>query len=420
MKKIYFSALALIVGASFTLNAQVLNPSFENWTTGNPDDWTTFNPISAAGDLTNTPATQENTSPTDGNFYIKLTSFILSNTIDATNAPNGNYGSFATQDITTTVKYASMSMDVSYDILGGDQGIIVIQAFDSNGDVVAQALEEMTGSQATLTNVSFPLSYSGDVASYSIFIVSSEAQLFGGTTPIVDGSTVSVDNITVGAAIVDPPNVSNVVASDISDNQDGTDLEVTFDVPADESNIDSYYVAVFASSVTPSMLATPGAYFTANGTPIATNGSAQSHTFTVADIYLRLNTAGTAFETALIEEGVEFKVYVYVDGATGYGSVIDVSNAITLSSTTSSIVELTKSVNVYPNPATNFVNFEIDGLENGTVTISSITGQEVVNTSFANGVEKVDVNHLNNGVYIYTVRNLNGEVIKTNKLVIRK
>lgn len=92
--------------------------------------------------------------------------------------------------------------------------------------------------------------------------------------------------------------------------------------------------------------------------------------------------------------------------------------SFTIGATTSLTIN-TKNINVYPNPATNFVNFEIDGLENGTVTINSITGQEVVNASFANGT-KIDVNHLNNGVYIYNVRNANGEVVKTNKLIIRK
>jgi|SRR5690554_18635 len=78
------------------------------------------------------------------------------------------------------------------------------------------------------------------------------------------------------------------------------------------------------------------------------------------------------------------------------------------------------AVNVFPNPAVNTVTFDVKGLDNGTITINSITGQEVVNTTIANGSKAVNVSHLNNGVYIYAVRNMNGEIIKTNKLVIRK
>jgi len=51
--------------------------------------------------------------------------------------------------------------------------------------------------------------------------------------------------------------------------------------------------------------------------------------------------------------------------------------------------------------------------------INSVSGQEVVNTQI-NGTKKVNVSHLNNGIYIYTLHNQNGEVVKTNKLVIRK
>lgn len=85
----------------------------------------------------------------------------------------------------------------------------------------------------------------------------------------------------------------------------------------------------------------------------------------------------------------------------------------------SSIAINEKDVKVFPNPANDFVTFQIDGLENGNVVISSITGQEVINTSL-NGVAKVDVSALNNGVYIYKITNSNGELIKTSKLVIQK
>lgn len=87
--------------------------------------------------------------------------------------------------------------------------------------------------------------------------------------------------------------------------------------------------------------------------------------------------------------------------------------------TSSSIAINTKDIKVFPNPAKNLVNFQVDGLENGNIVISSITGQVVVNTTIS-GTEKVDVSNLNNGVYIYKVVDANGEVVKTNKLVINK
>jgi|SRR5690554_86080 len=117
-------------------------------------------------------------------------------------------------------------------------------------------------------------------------------------------------------------------------------------------------------------------------------------------------------------------IFVAVDiwGANGeteeQATFADNIGSFTIGATTSLTIN-TKDIKVYPNPANDFVNFKVDGLENGTITINSITGQEVVNASIS-GTEKVNVNHLNNGVYIYTVRNANGEVVKTNKLIIRK
>src|SRR5690554_7386131 len=95
MKKIYLSALALVLGVG--INAQVLNPSFENWTTGEPDDWTTLNMVTSIGTVTDensdpvTPALEVTTGATDGNSFITLTSFNLSGSANP-QVPNGDYG----------------------------------------------------------------------------------------------------------------------------------------------------------------------------------------------------------------------------------------------------------------------------------------------------------------------------------------
>lgn len=421
MKKIYFSALALIFGAG--INAQILNPSFEGWTTGQPDSWTTLNGVTTIGDVTDgtdpvMPAVQGTTNAPDGASFITLTSFNLANSTN-TQVANGDYGSTATQDVVTTDKYATFEMSVSYDIKPNDTAAIAINAFDANDVFIGGGNEFFAGSQATFSAVTINMAITGTVAKYKIYLTSSEGQIFNGvTSTIAPGSWLSVDNITTTLAAPDVPNVSNVVATDIADNGNGSDLKVTFDVPADESNILNYFVTVFASPYSGANLVSLEPFLT-NGIEITPNGSAQSHTFSATDVYW--DVVGGYFEDEIIVEDVELIITVYVKAKTGFGSVLKNSNKVTLTSSGGnvSVVEQTKSVNVYPNPATNFVNFEIDGLENGTVTINSITGQEVVNTSFANGT-KIDVSHLNNGVYIYNVRNANNEMVKTNKLIIRK
>ncbi|RFC53144.1 T9SS type A sorting domain-containing protein [Brumimicrobium aurantiacum] len=422
MKKIYFSALALIATAS--INAQVLNPGFESWTNDEPDDWNTLNILTTLGDVTDgtnplTPATEVTTGATEGSSYIELTTFNLANSTDPTNAPDGDYGGIATQDIITSTKYESFSMDVKYDVAANDTAIVFINAYNAGGTAIGQGFATFAGTEATFQNVTVDMQYIGSVSEYTIFIASSESQILqGAASTLTLGSTISVDNITVGPAIPDAPNATNIVASDVSDNEDGSDLTVSFDTP-DETNVSSYYVLAMTSAVTPSQLNDDIGFIKANGIQITPNGSNQTYNFTATGEYWKINAAGNAVEAAAIVPNEEMVVYVLVEGANGYNDVYDASNAITLDGGLSVEKEI-KEINVYPNPASNFVNIKVDGLVNGTVTINSVTGQEVVNSSIVNGTKKVNVSDLNNGVYIYTVRDQNGEVIKTNKLVVRK
>jgi len=424
MKKIYLSALALVLGVG--INAQVLNPSFENWTTGEPDNWTTLNMATSIGTLTDEnsdpvmPALEVTTGATDGNSFITLTSFNLSGSANP-QVPNGDYGSIATQDINSTDKYEDFSVDVMYDIKANDTAVITLQAYDASDNLVGVGTGVFAGTQATLSTVTIPMQYIGTVASYTMFIASSEGQIFQSVNSTIGvGSKLSVDNIVLGTVLSESDPATNLAASDVSDNGNGTDLQITFDAAADESTVSKYRVFTTAQGYSSGLsgweLLPAGPAFI----EVTPDGST-SYTvnFTATSVYF-FDNGGSPGATAIVENvPLEVVIYSMPDGTnTTVGTLSSASNAITLTSPLA-VNENFKAVNVYPNPATNFVNFKVDGLENGTVTINSVTGQEVVNTSI-NGTEKVNVNHLNNGVYIYTVRNANGEVVKTNKLVIRK
>src|SRR5690554_1351695 len=423
MKKIYLLASALVLGVG--INAQVLNPSFENWTSGTPDDWTTLNVATVIGTVTDensdpvTPALEVTTGATDGNSFITLTSFNLAGSSN-TQVPDGDYGSIATQDINSTDKYEDFSVDVMYDIKANDTAVITLQAYDASDNLVGVGTEVFAGTQATFTTVTIPMQYIGTVASYTMFIASSEGQIFQSANSTIGvGSKLSVDNIVLGTVLSEADPATNIVASDISDNGDGSDLQVTFDAAANESTVSEYRVIVIEQGlVLADWSAVPAPLYTV----VTPDGSANySVTLTSTDQYLA-SAGGNNVAPQAIAEDQPMDVYVYsiADGTNATANQIaGPSNTITLTSATSSLFDLTKTVSVYPNPANDFVNFKVDGLENGTITINSITGQEVVNASIS-GTEKVNVNHLNNGVYIYTVRNANGEVVKTNKLIIRK
>jgi hypothetical protein len=421
MNKIYLSALALLVGSA--INAQVTNPSFENWTSGDPDGWTTNNVFAAFGDITDgsgntiSAATEIMTGATNGNSSLKLTSFNLANSTDSI-APDGDYGGILLQDVVTTNKYADFSFDLKYDIKTNDTAIIAIQAFNAAGSLVGSKIESFAGIQSSFGTTTIAMTYSGSVAEYTIFMVSSEAQvLTNALSTIAPGSFLEVDNIVLGAIIPDAPLATNIVATDVSSNNNGSDLEISFDIP-DETNVSNYYVLAMTSAITPDQLNDDIGFLLNNGIQIAPDGANQTYNFTAAGEYWKLNAGGTALEVAPIVENEEMIVYVLVEGTNGYSSVYAGSNAITLTSLVS-VVDQYKEISIYPNPANSFVNFKVDGLVNGTIMINSVSGQEVVNTQI-NGTKKVNVSHLNNGIYIYTLHNQNGEVVKTNKLVIRK
>lgn len=431
MKKVYLSALAIAAGLFVTAqgppppNPSFENGSFEDWTSGAPDGWTANAILLGSNGATISnpanPITEETTGATDGSSFIRLETFELSDS-PIPQIPDGVTGATVSQDFSSTTKYDTISMDVSYDIQGSDKGMIYIAADDASGNNVLLVNHDLEGAEANLTTIDIPITYTGDPEVYTIMLASSEEAVFGtqaGVATAELGSWISVDNIVMQTADPDVPNISNLVASDISDNGDGTDLEVTFTVPADESNIDSYVLLAFESQYGPSNSQDPIGVFdpTLGAVTLTPDGSDQTHTFSSSDTYLAVS--GGNFTPTPIEEDEEMIVYVLVKAKSGYSSLIEDSNPITLTSSTSGLLtETVQNAVVYPNPAQEQVNVTT-GFDNGNVVINSVTGQEVANGVITNGTSKIDVSNLKNGVYIYTIRDNNNEVVKTNKLVIQ-
>lgn len=76
------------------------------------------------------------------------------------------------------------------------------------------------------------------------------------------------------------------------------------------------------------------------------------------------------------------------------------------------------SVKVYPNPASDVVNFSIDYNKASTVNVMDITGKLVATTSFHLGNAQLDARSLNAGVYLYQIVDTDGVVVKTGKVTI--
>ena len=81
--------------------------------------------------------------------------------------------------------------------------------------------------------------------------------------------------------------------------------------------------------------------------------------------------------------------------------------------------EKATTINVFPNPANEMLNVNIENLSsNGTISIYDIAGKTVLSTEIKNGKNQLNVADLNAGVYFYTIRN-NKDIIETKKLLIQ-
>lgn len=90
--------------------------------------------------------------------------------------------------------------------------------------------------------------------------------------------------------------------------------------------------------------------------------------------------------------------------------------AYTLFSSLTEIEIAAQSLNVYPNPASEVINFSIDYNKASTVQIMDITGRVIETVNFNLNNAQVDVRNYNAGVYLYQVLNNEGQVVKTGKV----
>jgi ELWxxDGT repeat protein len=75
---------------------------------------------------------------------------------------------------------------------------------------------------------------------------------------------------------------------------------------------------------------------------------------------------------------------------------------------------------LFPNPADNFVTITFTGEEDRWLTITTVEGQPVViNSSYHSG-EVIDVAHLRSGVYIVSLKNRLADVVSSRKLIVKK
>ncbi len=130
----------------------------------------------------------------------------------------------------------------------------------------------------------------------------------------------------------------------------------------------------------------------------------------LSGIYSQLAGLGHATDSVYIEINAETKKT--------RGNAVYIDNII-LTANNASVYELFSDVNVkvYPNPANDIINFELNTDENVTITIYKIDGSVVKTTSAFQRLNAVSIDNLDKGSYMYTVSTLNGNIVKTGQFI---
>lgn len=77
-------------------------------------------------------------------------------------------------------------------------------------------------------------------------------------------------------------------------------------------------------------------------------------------------------------------------------------------------------IQVFPNPASNVVYFQIDIPSARTIELITMDGKVVRSINVQGSVVEMDLKNLSNGMYFYQVRHTSGQLMKASKLVISK
>ncbi|MFT7153941.1 MAG: hypothetical protein ACJAVL_000189 [Bacteroidia bacterium] len=74
--------------------------------------------------------------------------------------------------------------------------------------------------------------------------------------------------------------------------------------------------------------------------------------------------------------------------------------------------------NVYPNPATDLVNIKGLSTQAATIEILDVTGKQVKFENIVGANTTIGLDNLVEGVYLYQIKTLKGEIVRTGKLMV--
>lgn len=149
MKITLILSIVFIVGIALTANAQIPNPGFENWTSGNPDGWATSNAFPAG--LINVTQTTDRHS---GSYALRgeVINFLGTPVEPAIQSGPGGRG------FGISLQYHSLDLYYKFTPVGGDKFSVNVE-LKKAGVTIAQGAAAPTDTVNTYTYLSVPLNY---------------------------------------------------------------------------------------------------------------------------------------------------------------------------------------------------------------------------------------------------------------------
>jgi len=229
MKIALILSIVFICGIALTANAQIPNPGFENWTSGNPDGWATSNAFPAG--LINVTQTTDCHS---GSYALRGDVINYFSTIVEPVIQSGPGG----RGFGISLQYHSFELYYKFAPVGGDKFSINV-GLKKAGVTIAQGAAAPTATVSTYTYLSVPINYmTNDTPDTAIIQISITGPVTGSDFHV--GSVMFVDDLlfslTTGISDIFPtdmigkcyPNpASDIINIPITENVSG---EVTLNV----------------------------------------------------------------------------------------------------------------------------------------------------------------------------------------------
>ena len=184
MKKHLIALIAFICGIAMTINAQIPNSGFENWTSGDPDNWATSNAFPAG--LINITQTSDSHS---GSYAVR------GEVINFFGTPMGpviQSGPGAT-GFAISEQYHSFELWYKFTSVGSDKFSVNV-GLEKAGNPIAQGAVALPATISTYTHITVPLNYiTTDVPDLAIIQLSITGPVTGSDVHV--GSVMLIDDL---------------------------------------------------------------------------------------------------------------------------------------------------------------------------------------------------------------------------------